>query len=317
MLSASSAISEGDDQKAEALMIHARRLDPRSVPARTWLFNLYLRQERFKEAVDEAHVLFRLDAALEAPLSRTLAILAQLEDVRALILRRFARTPYLDAILRAVPSGQFDEQILVELAAQVEPRSRVDAQTRVIADLLSRKDFEATSRALASFGGQAAAAGYTVQDGLFTGDEAPSPFAWSLVANSDVRAERVSDVSSRPSTWLRVERFGSVSAIAARQSLLVRPGTYRLSHLVKAGDQQSASGPAQFTWAITCPDLPKASLATLAVNPRSGSWAETAWTIQVPSGCPMIELALASTATDFSVRADLLITRVRLDRVGR
>ena len=84
------ASSVGGDRLAEPIMKHALRLDPRNTAARAWLFNLYLREERFEEAVDEASVLYRLDPLVEAPLSHTLAILAQLSDVRSSIIKRLS-----------------------------------------------------------------------------------------------------------------------------------------------------------------------------------------------------------------------------------
>ena len=309
----------GREDEAEAKMRHALRLDPRSAPARSWLFNLYLREGRFAEAIDEASVLVKIKPSLEAPLSQTLAILSRLVDVRAIIIKRFSDTPLILAIIGALPAGQLGEQALFELAAATEPAARVDAQTRIIADLLGRRDYDATSKALRYFGLAPEAGKNLVHDGSFNGIKGPQPFSWSFLANADVRAEAESVNLPDTPYALRVQRFSATAAVAARQSILVQEGSYRLSHLVKASDQTMQAEPATgFQWTITCPALntsPLASLLLKAANPSR--WNVVSWTFEVPSTCHLIELALVSTATDFSTHSDLMISRLRLDPVGK
>lgn len=312
------ASQEGRERDAEAMMRHAVRLDPRSTTARSWLFNLYLREERFPEAVDEASALFRLAPSLEAPLSRTLAILSQLADVRAIIVRRLAYTPYLDAILGAIPAGQFDERALLELAAAVPPESRVSAQSKVIADLLGRKDYAATSRALQYFRHTGRESDALVYDGSFNGKDGPEPFRWSLTANADVRAEAITTNLPGSRSALHVERFSAAPGAAARQKILVDAGRYRLSYKIKAdvGESQSDTV-APFEWTITCPSSAKPALASIPVaTSTSAQWITTSSMFDVPSTCRLIELSLASTATEFPKHAELTITQVRLDPVG-
>lgn len=305
----------GDDRTAEAQMVHAVRLDPRSTSARSWLFNLYLREERFGEAIEQAAVLYKLEPALEAPLSRTLAILSQLDDARAIIIKRLAGTPYLDALLGSLPPGLLSEQALFQFAAAADPRTRVDTQGRIIADLLGRKEYAATARALRLFHRPTDPAGTLVHDGSFAGTKAPPPFTWSLTTSADVRAEATADASR---SALHVERFTASPATAARQSVLLKPGIYRLSHLVKAGGQAPANGGSSpFAWTITCPDLPRPTLATLPMGAvTSSDWRLTAWTFEVPSACNLVELALTAPLADFPLKADVKITRVRLDPVS-
>lgn len=311
--------SAGDDRHAEPIMKHALRLDPRSTAAGAWLFNLYLREERFEEAVNQASVLYKLDPSLGAPLSNTLAILSQLADVRSLIIKRFNNTPFLDSILGSIPAGQLGEEALFEFAAAAEPRARVDTQTRIIADLLGRGDYDATSRALRSFHHSSGLAGNLIHDGSFTGIKGPQPFSWSYVADAAVRA--VVEAAGAPGSpaALHVERFSPASVVAARQSILVRAGKYRLSHLLKAGDQgPPVGGDPPFMWSISCPGLPKPALASLPIRAgQSPRWVAASWTFAVPANCRLIELALSSTAADYTSEADLLITRVRLDPTGQ
>jgi hypothetical protein len=305
---------EGNDRKAEAQMVHAVRLDPRNTSARSWLFNLYLREERFGEAMDQAMVLFNLEPTLQAPLSRTLAILSQLDDARAIIIQRFAGTPYLDAILGSLPPGQLGEQALLQFAAAADPKTRVDTQSRIIADLLGRKDYAATARALRGFRGHAGQAEGLVYDGSFSGAKGPQPFTWSLTTSADVRAEAIADASG---SALHVERFTASPAIVARQSILIKPGKYRLSHLLKTGDQPPSNGASpHFAWTVTCPELPKPTLATLPLSVAAASeWGPTAWTFEVPSTCKLVELALLAPLEDLPVRSDVKVKRVRLDPV--
>jgi hypothetical protein len=245
--------------------------------------------------------------------------LSQLDDVRGLIIKRLANTSYLSAIVASLPPGQVGERALFELAAAVEPKARVDAEARIIADLLGRRDYDATSRALRHFRLASGQADVIVQDGSFSGTKGPQPFNWLLTADADVRAEITPVDQPGPPSALRVERFSAASVVAARQSIIVRAGRYRLSHLVKTGGEAPPADTApDFTWTITCPALAKPSLASLplktATLPR---WTTESWEFEVPPTCRLLELALVSTAADFSRHADVMISRVRLDPIGR
>ena len=311
------ASSAGGDRLGEPIMKHALRLDPRNTAARALLFNLYLHQERFAEAVDEASVLYRLDPLVESPLSNTLAILSQLADVRAIIIKRFHETPFLSAILRAVPPNGLEERAMLEIADAVAPSAKVDAQAKILGEALGRGDYAAATRALRSFRSSSGESQALVHDGFFEGTVGPQPFTWSVIADDDVRAEMVQALPGSPSA-LSVERFSATPAVAARQTILLQAGNYRFSHLVKTGDQGSRAAPvAPFMWTITCPALAKPNLASLPINPKSSSaWAAVSWTIEVPSICKMIEIAFTSTPADENMAADLMITRVRLAPLG-
>ena len=309
------AASVDGDRSAEPIMKHALRIDPRNTAARSWLFNLSLRQERFAEAVNEASVLYQLDPLVDSPLSYTLAILTQLGDVRAIIIKRFYMTPFLSAILRAVPANGLDEQALLEIAAAVAPSAQGDAQSKILSEALERGDYAAASRALKSFRASAGTSQDLIHDGFFKGLKGPPPFTWSLVANDDVRAEAI-NLPGLPSA-LQLDRFSSSSAVAARQSVLVEAGSYRFSYLVKAGRQGSrAIFVAPFTWAITCPSIAKPDLASMPISVVGGSnWTSVSLTIEVPSTCKLIDIALSSTQAEANMVTDVTITRVRLVRV--
>lgn len=311
------AVREGDDATAATLMDHAVRLDPRERIARAWLFTHELHDQHYAAAMAHAYILYQLEPTLEPTLSRTLAILAQLDDLRALIRRQFGATPYLVSILNAAPKNSLSEQASLELIAALSPPAKADAQAQLLDALLTNHDFAGVSRALRSFG-LASAAGNAIYDGSFQQLAGPLPFNWALTLDDDIRAAPTATGSSFWPTALHIERFGLAAATAARQSMLVHPGRYRLSHLLKAGDvAPDHSQPPPFMWTVSCPGLPHPELArfSLGADPAA-RWTPRSWTVDVPDPCRLIELSLGSSFSDAAVHADALLTRVRLEPVG-
>ena len=309
----------GQDAKAAAIMKHAVRLNPRDRGALAWLFTNELRRGEFAAAIVRAHLLYRLEPALEQILSRTLAILAELDGLRALIVREFRATPYLRSILSAAPADSLSAQASLELIAALEPSARAGAQEQFLNDRLSKQDYAGVTVALSSFGHASDAGGNLLYDGSFRQLVGPRPFNWALTADGDMHATPVETGLAAVPAALHIERFGLASAIGARQSLLVQPGRYRLSTLLKAGDvAPDLTQPAPFAWLVSCPGLPRPELARFPfgadLTPR---WAARSWTFEVPSSCGLIELSLTSSFADAAVHADALLTRVRLDRASQ
>ena len=237
LLAGAVAQTAGDGAGAERLFEAARLRDPRSAAARYFLADRYLRTGRVDAGLGEVLAMSRLVPGSAEALVPSLASLAgSPEAVPAL--RRFIRQApdYGRAILGTLATDADNADVLLKLAGN--PPIPGDWQGRLSEALVERGEY---ARAHAVW---RRLTGNRVGRGLFNANFAPMavppPFNWAFASSGGI-------VDSRPSGGVDIVFYGRDDVALASQTLVLRPGDYRLSMNV-AGDREARG----LSWRITC-----------------------------------------------------------------
>jgi hypothetical protein len=282
------AVKKGKAKEAEALLREARHRNPRLRGARFTLLELYLRQDRVREAGTELAVLRRLVPELEAVVVPQLANLVRGRGSSAGLLEVLRQDPALhEAVLDEMAKSGADPDLILSMAPRRTARS-ARWQQLLLNRLVEEKQVRRAYTLWASSQGIAAIPGAKgVYDGAFRGEPGPPPFGWTLASTGAGVAE-----ISRGA--LEGQFFGREDVTLASQLLMLRPGRHSLSFQV-AGEARGDDG--GLSWRIQCTD----SEATLTEIPLSGTGAASrslSATFNVPAGCEAQWLALVGEAGD-------------------
>ena len=301
LVQAALAVRKLDYRRAEALLLEARRREPRSPATRFLLADLYLRSGRPIPAMSEMAVLNRFVPASAAGLAPALAAYAG--DRRTL--------PQIKDIVRTYP--ELEDPLLVHLSTEsrnadavlalASPR-RPDAlaappwQSQLLGQLVADGQYRRAHELWARFAGVGNA-----RSGLFnpTFDKssAPPPFNWELSQGSG-------GVADAKAGGLNLLYFGREDLSLAHQILILPPGSYSLSMTVSgrfAGNR--------IAWVATC--LPSnRALLNLPLT-KAGA---VIGKFHVDASCSAIRLALAAEGTEFPERSEFRVEQLQLDKAS-
>lgn len=281
----------GDESLAAASFRAAELRDGRSVPARYFLADHYLRIGDGRNGLREAGMLARMipnGVAAFAPFVATYA-----KDPR--------NWPELRSIFRSDP--QLGSAALTELAydprnsdlvLQLAPPAASGAaqpwMTVLINSLVTDRKYAKAYQIWRTLAGRGAAAEGLIYDAGFRDAATPGPFNWSLTSSALGLAER------SPGGKLHVIYYAQDDGVLASQLLVLKPGRYRLAMQV-SGDLRNIG---LLSWKLTCEDS-KAELLRLRLA------AKTEGVFAVPSGCAAQRLDLVGSAPDLAQALDVTI----------
>jgi hypothetical protein len=300
LVQAALAVRTQKYKRGEALLLEARRREPRSPATRFLLADLYLRSGRPIEAMGEMAVLNRFLPASAAGLAPALAAYAR--DPRTV--------PQIRNILRSYP--ELEEPLLAQLStdsrnadailALASPR-RAGAQapawqSQLLGQLVNDGQYARAHQLWSQFAGVG-----NHQTGLFNptfnASSAPPPFNWALSQGSG-------GVAEAKAGGLNLLYFGREDLSLAQQVLLLKPGRYTLSMNVSG---QFASN--LMKWVATC--LPSnrvvMALPLTKAGPVSGSF-------NVDASCAAIRLALTAEGEEFPERSEFRVEQLQLQAAG-
>lgn len=302
----------GKPERAEVLMERARQLEPRTASVRGWLFYRYLVTLRFREAVDEAAVLYHLGTEGTASLSETLAILVQAPEAQTHIVRRLGGTPYFLDVIRTGLGKGMDRDLALELlegAREAETPGADEAKRALVEAYVSAGDYEGAHRAWSRFWGKGTRGRDLVYDGSFAGLDGEPPFNWVFTNDERVQAVAAPAEGKQPS-FLRAEHYEGENVVAGRQLVLLPPGSYQLSVQARAG--QSGTKQPSFVWQLTCHSSGKL-IARLPLDAAGESaWRNLRRDFEVDASCPAQWLELISSTTTFGRSGYLETTQVSI-----
>ncbi len=292
------AARTGDYERAEKLLVIARRRAPRSAAARYLMGDLYLRTNRPVAAMAEMAVLNRLLPAGSLQLAPSLAAYA----------RTPGSIPQIKAILESYP--EIEEPLLAEMstdAANTEAILRLASprashgrppvwQGMLLSTLVAQGQYQkalSTWRRLSGVSGRPG----QLNNPQFDASDAPPPFNWRF-------AEGAGAVVEPSSGGLQIVYFGRDKLALAEQVVLLPPGRHRLTMSV-SGSFPDDSG---IAWEVKC--LPGGTelmrLPLTAAGPLSGEFA-------VPSGaCGAQSISLTGEPSEVPARADFRVSGVQL-----
>lgn len=289
----------GDVRLAEQAFLAAERRDPRSLPARYFLADLYLRQGQAARGLREIASLGRLAPNGVTSLAPHVATFAQNRGNWPQLRAVFRSEPMLEESTLSVLATDAANADLVLALADPRRRGPSSPWLQPLLASLSNAGQHAKARQIwAQISGVQLGPGALLYDPRFADGRAPPPFNWSLTSSTLGLAER------QPGGGLHVIYYGQEDGPLASQVLILRPGSYRFVAQVVGG----ASGVARLEWRLVC-----------ATNNSAIAWsplhaAVRGWAFEVPSACAAQRLELFGSSSDTPQQADLVIRSVSLTR---
>jgi hypothetical protein len=293
----------GDAPLALSAFLAARERDPRSVAARFFLADHYLKAGQTQDGLAEISALTRLIPQSLGGIVPQLAAFARMpggsEQVRLLLRQQPPLEPWLLNELAAKPS---DANLALSLWNGRSTEQDRPWQQRLVNTLVSAGRIEEARAAWTRFDPQVRPAGELI-DPKFELRAMP-PFGWALASGPAGVAE---PEGGGP---LHILYYGRDDIVLASQLLLLKPGAYRLAMRV-TGAQPAAKS---LSWVIRCTQTARAIASIYFTSTKDGTLAMD-FTIP-PQGCAAQTLELAGTAPELPEQADLTISNLQLSRQG-
>lgn len=288
---------------AEQLFTAARARDPRSVAARYFLADRYLRTGRTGQALAEIAALSRLFPQGMAGFGPALATFAQTPGAVPQLRSLFQSSPQLEpVVLSALANDPGNAKLILALWGRRQiPADPATAewQAKLINTLVDQGRFGSAHAIWRLVSGIPDSRGTLFNPG-FAKSDVPPPFNWKLATDGGV-------VEPTRGNRLQVIYFGRNDATLAEQLLLLAPGRYQLS--MDISDPPGEGG--AIAWSLTC--VPgKDSIFRLPIE-RKG---RVAASFLVPQGCTAQRLQLTGTPGDFPQSQDFSIGRFSLTKAA-
>jgi len=293
----------GDDQLALRGFLAARERDPRSVAARYFLADYYLKAGQTHEGLAEISALTRLIPQSLGGIVPQLAAFARMpggrEQVRDLLRDQPPLEPWLLNELAAMPT---DANLALSLwSGRSTDRDR-PWQQRLVNTLVSAGRLEEARAAWNRFDPQGRPTGELI-DPKFELRAMP-PFGWTLVSGP----AGVAEPEGRGP--LHILYYGRDDVVLASQLLLLKPGAYRLAMRVNGAQPAARS----LSWVIRCTQ-PVRELASISFSSTKNGVLATDFAIP-PQGCAAQALELTGNAPELPEQADVTISDLQLSRKG-
>lgn len=289
--------------RAEQLFAAARARDPRSVAARYFLADRYLRSGRTSQALAEIAALSDLFPQGMAGFGPALATFAQTPGAVPQLRRLFHSSPRLEPVVLGTLAGDPKNAKLV-LALWGRRTSTADPaaaewQAKLINSLVDQGQFANAYAVWRRVTGMKDSRGALFNPG-FAKSTVPPPFNWALATVGGV-------VEPIAGGQLQVIYFGRSDAILAEQLVLLQPGQYELSMNISKPPGEGG----EIAWSLAC--VPgKNSLVRLPID-RQG---RVAVGFSVPVGCGAQRLRLTGTPGEFPKSQDFSIGKLSLAKVA-
>jgi hypothetical protein len=237
--------SEGRYSEASRLLELARKRDPRNEITRIMLLEVYLRQARAREVVTETAVLERLSPGATQTLLPLIVGFAQNASTRAAATRAIEGSTLDYPVMRALAELQVDPALIMSLRAsmtaeQLRDDSAMQQVNGLIDPYLRAGKWSEAAQLWGYFYKRQPGELGRVTDPKFSGSPGP-PFGWQFTRTDGGLAEESDE-------GLQIVHFGRKGWVVARQALMLKPGTYRLSY--KLG--REAPNLPDLAWRIDC-----------------------------------------------------------------
>ena len=287
----------GQTPVAEQSFLAAARRDPRSLPARFFLAELYFRSGDAQRGLQQIAVLARLAPNGFQSVAPYLAAYAKDRANWPQLRRLFRSDPALrDTALAALATDAANADVILALAGDRLQGSRPPWAPTLIASLVKAGQYRKAHALWATSSSIRVQPGTLLYDPGFADVQAPPPFNWELTSSTVGLAERL------PGGRLHVIFYGREDGVLAKQLLLLGPGAYRMTMQV-TGDLSRARA---LSWSVRC-EKSQTPFATVPLDAASRGW-----TIRVPQGCGAQWLELSGSSTDIPQQSDVTISALRL-----
>ena len=288
---------------AEQLFTAARARDPRSVAARYFLADRYLRSGRTPQALDEIAALSRLFPQGQASFGPALANFAKTPGAVPQLRSFFHASPELEPLVLTTLADDANNANLI-LALWKGRGSGADVETaawqsKLVNKLVDQRQYEnaySTWRRVAGVTDSRA----KVFNPSFIKSIVPPPFNWSYAGVGGLVEPAAGD-------RLHVIYFGREDTVLAEQLLLLAPGRYQLS--MDISNPPGEGG--EIAWSLTCNPGTDA-IFRLPIKQKGA----VAGSFMVPQGCGAQRLQLTGSPGDFAQSQDFSIGKFSLTKAA-
>lgn len=302
------AEKQGRPDRAEHLLLEARRRNPRSTAADYLLADLYLRSDRIADGIRVMADLSRLMPNSAIPLAPALAQFARSPGAPARLRQIFHENPELEQpVLGALAADPANADLILSVATHTGPQSGGEPpswEEMLLDSMVAHGAYAKAHVVWARIVGPGTAAGQGLFNPAFHQSNAPPPFNWSFDSTG-------AGVAEPDNGSLRVLFYGRDNATLARQLLLLEPGRYHLTVPVSVASGSEGA----LRWALVCLPANRA-VATLPIPAAAGSQTLAVDFAIPPQGCDAQRLELDGTIEDSPETADLRFGPLGLQRTG-
>ena len=289
----------GDSALAERAFVQAKARDARSLPARYFLADHYLRQRNAAKGLREVAALARLTPSGLGNLAPYVAQYAQNPTNREQLRVLFGREPALEDMSLAILARDPESADLVlSLSSPTRRNSRSPWLPHLLASLIQDGQYSRARQVWAALSGVQLSPRELVFDPKFTRKDEPAPFNWSLTSSAIGLAER------QRGGGLHVIFYGQQEGPLATQLLVLPAGRYRMK-TEAAGAGQAES----LRWSLLC-----ATTSQLISTVRLDRAVREGWSFTVPPTCPAQVLEFGGLPSDSPQQVDVRVQAVSLVR---
>ena len=291
----------GDPARAIRSFLEARKRDPRSVAARYFLADYYLKTGQIRLGLAEIAALTRLVPRSLEEIAPQLAAFARMPGGATHAKRLLRDQPQLEpSLLNELAANPADANLALSIwSGRVGEQDRT-WQRRLVTSLVSAGRFQDARRVWGRFNPHAKPVG-ALFDPKFEGSAMP-PFGWELASGAAGVAEPEGEGR------LHILYYGRDNLVLASQLLLLEPGSYRLANKVSIVSPTAKP----IAWVVRC--MPSSrELASFGLIAAKRGVLTADFTIP-PQGCPAQQLDLVATTPELPEQIDLTVAEVGLSR---
>jgi hypothetical protein len=296
------ASSQGNNKLAGRAFLAARARDPRSIAARYFLADHYVRSGEIGPGLNEISALVRLLPQSVAGMAPYLAAYARnpegTDAVRALLRKHPQLEP---VVLQALAADPRDASLAISLWNGKASEAVHPWQNMLLETLIAAGRFDEANGAWSKFSGNKQETG---PGRVNFANRQQGPFGWAYASGASGIAEAQGDAG------LRLVYFGRDDLVLASRVMMLGPGRYSLSMTI---DGKSSAEP--LAWTIEClPSGPEIARLSLGGVSEAGSVRST---FRIPpEGCHAQRIRLTATATELSEKIQLTIGNFLIRQEG-
>jgi uncharacterized protein YciI len=291
----------GDAGLAQRAFEAARWRDPRSLPARYFLADQYLRTGNVRRGLLELAALARMTPQGIANASPYVAAYARDPRNWPKMKTLFVTDPDLaETTLEALSGDARNAPAILALADSAHRKASSPWLRTLVSALVADEEYAHALAIWRGVAGVRSQPGELLFDKRFNDPGPPPPFNWTLTSSTVGLSER------QPGGRLHVIYYAQEEGALASQLLVLPAGRYVLSMRVSGGGE----GINALSWTLTCPHAQTAfaaiPLTALAKGPVS---------FQVPRGCTAQTFELRGKSSDIPQQVDVTLEGLSLVRV--
>lgn len=292
----------GDSELARRAFEAAQWRDPRSLPARYFLADHYLRAGEVKRGLTEFAALARMAPSGIASVTPYVASYAR-DPARWPQLRALFRSdPELaETTLAALAHDGANTAAILALADRPHRNAKSPWLPVLLTTLVGEGQYQRARTIWADVAGVSQGTDQLLFDASFADANPPAPFNWTLASSTTGLAER------QGGGRLHVIYYGQEEGVLASQLLTLPAGRYALAMSVSGG----GGGRASLRWALTCAAAPApfamVSLDALARAPQM---------FDVPANCSAQQIELVGSSSDIPQQVEVTIGELSLRRAN-